>query len=256
MCCFSGLPVFVGATRIFARGEGDWQYVAYEMAFKAEEPVAMVLPLPVMPSNDEASLRFLDLSGYPRFFRDLHRAFDAPPMRGSGGGGLRDLVVHRVGAFEASFVPNRKAFARLDERFRLDDRLLALFMGMPDEGFAVFKLAGAAEVQRAHPMAFAYRRRDRNRLVFPTLHVHDGTLHAEATFDHALYWQAERAPDRSDWTVPEAADLPWESPVTHPSRVVDAKRAAGVFNPAQGLYRLSLLGRGPNADVWVRARGV
>lgn len=257
MCCFSGPLTFVGATRIFARGDGDWQVVAYEMVFKSEDPVAMVLPLPVMPSNDERSLRFIDLSGYPGFFRDLHRTFARPTSRGPGGdGGLRDLEVHRVGDFDASFVPNRKAFTRLDARFRLADRVLDQLGGMRDYGFAVFKLAAAAEAQRAHPMAFTYRRRDRSQLVFPTLHIHDGEVHAEARFDHALYWQAERAPNRADWTIPEAARLPWESPVTHPSRIVDATRAAGVFDPTQGLYRVSLLGNGPNADVWIRAPGV
>lgn len=256
MCCFTERMPFVGATRIFARGDGDWQVVAYEMVFKSEAPVAMVLPLPVMPSSGEGSLRFIDLSSDPEFFRHLHQAFVGRQSRGVGEGGQRDLTVHRVGQFEASFAPNRKAFSRLDARFRIDDRLLDQLGDMRDYGFAVFQLSPSAEPQRTHPMAFKYRRRNRGELVFPTLHIHDGEVHAEAQFDHALYWQAERAPDRDDWMIPGIGQGSWEAPVTHPSKFVDATRSAGVFNPNQGLYRVTLRGTGPNADQHIRAPGV
>lgn len=256
MCCFTDPMQFVGATRIFARGDGDWQVVAYEMVFQSEAPVAMVLPLPVMPTNDESSLRFIDLSGYPEFFRHLHLSFAGWKSRGGSDGGLRDLTVHRVGQFEASFAPNRKAFSRLDARFRITDHLLDRLGDVRDYGFAVFQLSPSAEPQRAHPMAFAYRRRDRGELVFPTLHIHDGEVHPEAKFDHALYWQAERAPDRDDWLIPSRGRFRWEWPVTHPSRFLDASRTAGVFNPSQGLYRAAIEGTRANADIRIRAPGV
>lgn len=256
MCCFSESVPFVGATRIFARGDGDWQIVAYEMVFRSEAPVAMVLPLPAMPSNDEGALRFIDLSGYPDFFRHLHRSFAGARSRGLGDGGLRDLAVHRVGLFDASFAPNRKAFSRLDPRFRIADHLLDQLGDLRDYGFAVFQLSPSAEPQRAHPMAFAYRRRERGEIVFPTLHIHDGAVHAEAEFDHALYWQSERAPERDDWLIPNDRPALWEWPITHPSRFLDASRTAGVFNPAQGLYRATFQGTRTNADIRVRAPGV
>lgn len=62
MCVFSRNMLFVGATRIFARAEGDWQVLAYGMVFESDEPVAMVLPLPLMPSNKADPQRFVDVA--------------------------------------------------------------------------------------------------------------------------------------------------------------------------------------------------
>ena len=42
-----------------------------------------------------------------------------------------------------------------------------------------------------HPMAFEFPRRDPDTLFFPTVHVHDGRVHAEARFDHSLFWQSD-----------------------------------------------------------------
>jgi hypothetical protein len=43
---------------------------------------------------------------------------------------------------------------------------------------------------RIHPMALSFRTRNSTALFFPTAHVHDGSVHPVAQFDHSLYAQA------------------------------------------------------------------
>jgi hypothetical protein len=62
-----------------------------------------------------------------------------------------------------------------------------------DWGFAVFQLAPTKGLASVHPMAFDFPTREPSRLFFPTVHVHDGQLHAEAEFAHQLYAQGEPA---------------------------------------------------------------
>ena len=78
-------------------------------------------------------------------------------LAGSGSGAGRrgrrgaDVAGHRVGAYDASFVPTASDFARLDPRFRLPDAVRGRVPAYADYGFAVFKLRkGEAEV---HPLA-------------------------------------------------------------------------------------------------------
>lgn len=227
MCCFSGHVHEVSSTQIFAghRGGGR-QLLVYGMRVALDEEVAMVLPVPVPPRPADDAVSFIDLSGYDRFFDDLDDLFPkvpsgAVPLLGlapAAFGPPQTLKVHEVGDFEASFVPSLADFSRLDRRFRLADEVWAALPGYADWGFCVFKLrprrggAGA----RIHPMAFELPRRDQDDLFFPTRHVHDGRVHAEADFDHTLYcqpepgWHAllgwERSPE-SARRMPALADL-------------------------------------------------
>src|SRR5258708_24002954 len=107
MCCYTGRVKEVSGTRIFARaGEGNSQFIVYEMRVKAKEPVAMVLPLPVEQSKGEKAVRFIDLKEYSRFFDDLQRAFIVPSKgdtrmtMGMAGAPTVALPVQRVGAFD------------------------------------------------------------------------------------------------------------------------------------------------------------
>src|SRR3954470_14499541 len=137
MCCFTGPVKDVSATKIFAReGDGLWQFLVYEMRVKAEEPVAMVLPLPVDQAKGEKAVRFIDLSGYAQFFDDMNLGFVPPPSKRepnygsmSGGG---TIPVQKVGAFEASYVPTIADFARLDARFRLSEQVWDKLPGYKD----------------------------------------------------------------------------------------------------------------------------
>lgn len=127
--------------------------LAYAMDVEIDDELAMVLPLPVPSRSADDAVAFLNLEGYERFFGDLAAAF--PPeyvsgaiQRSSAPEAKPKLVVHDVGLFEASFVPTREDFVRLDvnasnahdfapedERFRrwkatAATRLAALCRGM------------------------------------------------------------------------------------------------------------------------------
>src|SRR5262245_29561391 len=129
MCIFTiedaeSRPIHVTGTKIFARLDGTDQLLAYEMSFAAARDVAMVLPVPVQPGLGEDALRFIDLSGFDELFDALARLFPiehnfALPLLARGSYEEQTLVVHRVGAFEASYVPTIADFGRLDRRFRL-----------------------------------------------------------------------------------------------------------------------------------------
>src|SRR3954471_23826674 len=115
MCIFSQPVDHVGSTRIFVSDLGhDVHGTAYQMAFRAPEPVAMILPVPVLKGTGDDALAFIDLGGYPKFFDDLDRCFPTPPSLGKWRGGgygvgdvgeLRRLAVHEVGDYVASYVP-------------------------------------------------------------------------------------------------------------------------------------------------------
>ncbi len=247
MCMFSQPVEHVSKTCLYARGVGPTQLLVYAMSVAASDDLAMLLPLPVAPGVGDEGVRFIDLSSYPTFFTDVRRAF---PVHGSLGFGVsrggppapapQPLPVHRVGAFEASFVPTLRDFERLDPRFRLSPELWAHLPQYSDFGFAVFKLRRSTVPQNVHPMAFAFQRRDPSTLFFPTLHVHDGQVHGEADFDHDLYCQTPTALlQNPGWTTSDRAL----------SFFVDAARVPDLIDWHAPAHRLILRGRQPNRDV-------
>jgi hypothetical protein len=245
MCCFSRPVDSVTNTNIFARASAPGrQFLAYEMTLSAKEDLAMILPLPVPGECAEDAVKFVDLEGYPAFFKDLKSGFPEPASRALGGpaaaeGKAKPLAVVEVGSFEASFVPTVKDFARLDERFRLPDAAWESLPGYQDFGFAVFKLKQGAKT--IHPMAFEFPRKDPKRLFFPTVHIHDGKVHATATFDHSLYCQRQDG-DKLDVTA-------WqESPKLAGSFVVKGKDG-GLVDPARHVHRRTIRGKQKNEDV-------
>lgn len=243
MCIFSGVVEQVSATRIFGRRHGSRQLLAYELSLAARRDVAMVLPLPVASGGE---VQWIDLSGYPDLFDDLDACFPRPRSLGFdtmglvAAGGM--LEVHQVGDFEASFVPTRADFDRLDPRFRLDDRVWRALPGVDGFGFAVFKLRGSgrgkrvggrAPTRRIHPMAFSFPSAE-DRVFFPTVHVHDGQVHRAAHFDHVLYAQAEEPAE--GWATAETR------------RPLDLTRTRGLVRRGQ-LHRVRLRGDLENRDV-------
>jgi hypothetical protein len=157
----------------------------------------------------------------------------------------RRLEVHAVGSFVASYVPTRGDFDRLDPRFRVPDVLFDAVPRYADYGFAVFQLApGKVTV---HPMALTFPTRAPDRLFFPTVHVHDGSFHSRARFDHALYFQTPRVRRQPD-TVPigsfEDSAVAWQLP---------GKDYAGLVEPAAPVLRRTLRGRLANDDTWIAA---
>lgn len=263
MCCFSRAIEHVSATRIFARALPDgWQRLVYQMSFRAAGDLAMILPLPVPPDSAEDAVVFEDLSGYAHFFADLARAFPLPPAAKSFGGPFAPqplrrqapLVVHDVGDFEASFVPSVADFERLDPRFRLPGGVWDELPAYADWGFAVFKLREARRGLLAallpgrgprergvHPMAFRFPRRDATALFFPTLHIHDGVVHASADFDHTLYAQpSQTAAPPASWVRAEPEAL---------RRCVTGVGGGAVVDLDAPCFRSELHGSLPNRDV-------
>lgn len=253
MCCFSvatpvGLlarlfarPIHVSRTSIFARMIAPGvQALAYGMDLASAREVAMVLPLPVVPGSGEDALRFVDLQAHPRMFDELRALFDleAPLARSKGGLAVSRaprLVVHEVGSFVASYVPTRADFTRLDPRFRLPDVLFDAVPHYADYGFAVFQLVPGKHT--IHPMALTFPTRDPARLFVPTVHLHDGRFRAEATFDHAIYYQRAAGPITGDV----------------PAFGAPTKSYADLVALDAPLARRVLRGKLANADTWVAA---
>jgi hypothetical protein len=256
MCCFS-LPVkVVSDTSIFARRVNGRQFLVYSMTYAAATDVAMVLPLPVPPGPPENAVRFINLAHYPTFFDDMAKGFP-PSMRAMSLGlpltfPAPKLRVHDVGSFEASFVPQLDDFDRLDARFRIPRDVWDRIPEYRDYGFAVFKLKrsslwGHAWPRRVHPMAFEFPQRHVNRLYFPTVHIHDQAFHADAHFDHALYYQSAQPADDDLW--------PGQRSATPASEFVDLERARGIVASNEHCWRVILRGRLENKDYWLRSDG-
>ena len=262
MCCFSQPVRFVGGTRIFARGLSDGrQALVYAMDVEIDTELAMVLPIPVPHASADDAVTFVSLEGYDRFFDDLAAAFPpvfsaAPQAKGGMSRGRLEapkLVVHDVGLFEASFVPTRADFSRLDPRFRMPDRVWDELTAVRDMGFAVFRLKpkkaplfglGGSARQRIHPMAFVFPRRDPEAIFFPTLHVHDGHVPDTAHFDHTLYCQPDPL---------LAALLGWTVSTQPLGASVDPSRARGLIAADEHAQQLAIWGPQTNADRWLRA---
>ncbi len=91
-------------------------------------------------------------------------------------------------------------------------------------------------------MAFEFPHRDPTRLFFPTVHVHDGRVHARAEFDHALYCQL---------TPSRATAHGWERSRMLASGFVDVDRAAGLVDGDAHCLRRTIRGLAPNQDTWL-----
>ena len=121
MCCFSQSVRSVSSTRIFGRlTENKSQYIAYQMKFESDQATAMILPIPVRKRVKQRALRFIDLSDYPDFFKDLMVSPVQAPQStlAEEGLGRRGTEGTQSWRFRASFVPSTKHFAKLDPRFR------------------------------------------------------------------------------------------------------------------------------------------
>jgi hypothetical protein len=251
MCCFSRPVPYVANTRIFARRiNPNRQVLVYQMQVQTEEPTAMILPLPVQQPAQEKDVRFISLKGYTSLFFDAARLFVPPQITRSSvatkgretapSASVPPLVVQEVGDFVASFVPTIADFRRLDPRFVIQPKIWAQIPKYADYGFAVFQLK-TQQGQRAevHPMAFSFATRFLNRLFFPTVHIHDGAVHASEMFDHQLYAQSE--------TLPRHWQKAYYPPETY-LRIPESKGVVVARTPI-GLHNLR--GSQPNKDILI-----
>ncbi|MCI0361235.1 MAG: hypothetical protein L0211_22365 [Planctomycetaceae bacterium] len=245
MCCFTGVVESVSTTQIFARPASEGrQYLVYHMQYKAKEPLAMVLPIPTPAGSADDAVKFINLEKYDHFFADLLKGFPVPrpaalPLAAGDPPPKAALPVVEVGSFEASFVPKIADFARLDARFRLPDGVWDKLPTYKNYGFAVFKLKEGNP--KLHPMAFEFPRANTKAVFFPTVHIHDGKVHASAAFDHTLYLQPTggRAPRRWDES-PQPAGM-----------FMDVEKSKGLISADEHVYRLRIAGRQKNEDTLV-----
>jgi hypothetical protein len=284
MCCFSQPVDQISNTNIFARRANGRQYLVYSMTYTAAQDLAMVLPLPVPPHPPEDAVRFINLERYPSFFDDMRlgfgggRSLSLPESVPAAAGTLQ---VHEVGSFEASFVPTLDDFDRLDERFRIPRDVWDRLPDYHNYGFAVFKLKGEEPVdlmepdetprqarikylrekfhrepqerppapvpRLAHPMAFEFPRRNPELLYFPTVHVHDRSVHPSAQFDHMLYCQ----PDSGMLEYLEG----WEEAVAVPAEVMKVHLTEGIVLPDVRIWCRPLVGVLENRDTLVGRAG-
>ena len=264
MCIFAKPVVSVAQTNIFARLSDDqWQYLVYQMKYETAKKNAIILPLPtVVPGTEEdESLEFIALDKYPKFFKDLRRGFPVPVARFKNADAKTDaiipesLVVHRVGDFVASFVPSMKDFDRLDEQFRVPQESWDEIPKYADYGFAVFQLENLEG--EPHPMAFKFRSRlntndDDAKIFFPTVHIHDGEVHEQEGFDHALFLQAKQfdaacGAFEPGLLVDDATKYVRSN--SKASDFCDIKAAKGIVDPKGLVHRLMMQGELKNDDV-------
>mgnify|MGYP006915948786 CR=1 FL=1 len=253
MCIFSQPVELVSNTHIFARVANGTQFLAYEMKLSTSTENAMILPVPVAHGAGEDALQFISLEDYPDFFDDLDALFPAVAIAAAGldlslGGPAQAMLsVHHVGSFEASFVPTIADFSRLDPRFNLSPEAWEALPQVQDYGFAVFQFV-AGSATHVHPMAFSFPTRSPDRIVFPTIHVHDGEVHERAGFDHKLFCQHDAAGE-----IPLGRDLPslreWEESMDLLESSLDLSRTGGLIVEGERCYRRTMLGTYDNEDV-------
>lgn len=263
MCCFAQEIKDVRSTKIFARiNEDGQQLLAYSMQYESEVPNAMVLPLPTTGRED--SLEFIDLSGYERFFDDLQRGFPkvqsllsrALPMSRMDTAVSANLKVHKVGSFVASFVPTVKDFSRLDPQFVIPAETWDKVDGYDGFGFAVFQLDEKAG--KTHPMAMRFDTSLKDQVFFPTLHIHDGQVHATEHFDHYLFMQ-HASMDSVVGSYAGPKKLQSRTGMVrskHPvSEFAKPDKSEGLLHPDLLLHRKRMLGNLPNRDEVFRVAG-
>lgn len=257
MCCFAQPIESVSNTNLFARLNGDGrQFLVYQMKFRSKVANAMILPLPVKPGASEHRVRFISLKEYPNFFGDLSRGFPhpAPPRSKSRSlppsAAVDSLAVVEVGDFVASYVPHQTDFARLDPQFSIAPEIWQKIPDYADYGFAVFQLKELSG--EPHPIAFDFESRTPDTLFFPTIHIHDGQIHAKEEFDHTLYLQHARLDELSgEYLGPDTASeqTHWVRSNAKASRFCQIGKTQGIVKSDLLVHRLKMRGMLKNQDV-------
>jgi MYXO-CTERM domain-containing protein len=263
MCCFSA-KTEVHGTSIFGRFlKPGTQVLVYQMRYAAAQPTAMILPLPVALAAKEEAVRFRSLKEYASFFDVLATGFPAKPSfslsrsKGTAASAAAPLAVHEVGDYVATFVPSRMDFTRVDPQFQIPTSVWDRIPAYADYGFAVFQLKELSGTP--HPIAFEFETRTPGVLYYPTVHIHDGTLHEKDDFDHVLYAQEPSFDVRAgDYDGPDAVDAK-TSFIRSKEKLgsfMEPGRALGLVAGDQLLHKTTLRGLLPNRDTSFDVRAV
>jgi hypothetical protein len=92
-------------------------------------------------------------------------------------------------------------------------------------------------------MAFSFPRRDTKALFFPTVHIHDGKVHAKAGFDHALYCQPH---ERESLQLRD-----WRESIGNAKSFMKVDKAKGLIAPINIATRKKCTGSCPIATRWL-----
>ena len=258
MCCFAQPIDSVSRTRIFGRlTKQKSQFVAYQMRYASELTNAMILPVPIQTRTKRSPIRFIDLSAYPEFFRHLERGFPKPKSLSESRAvesahGHASLRVHKVGQFEASFVPTINHFQKLDPRFSISKDIWNKIPDYSDYGFVVFQLHELRG--EPHPMAFEFSTRLTDTIFLPTLHIHDGEVHRREEFDHTMYVQnSELDLAAGDYQGHKLWDLKsgWARSHASAAKFTDTKRANDLIAGDLKVHRKIMKGTFTNDDQFI-----
>lgn len=207
---------------------------------------AMILPVP------GSHVEFVNLEGYPNFFKDMDKLFPQMQTKSVFRGISRSLgatlEIVEVGNYIASFVPTMDDWDRIDPVFRLNNNCWAELPDYSDFGFVVFQLKTETELvsTKFHPMAYTYSSGvdETKSLFFPTTHVHDGKVELQSNYDHKLYFQISD----NFHEIPKGGGLRWEISEIMPSGRMDIPETKGLVSPAFPICRCEVKGKRNNAD--------
>jgi hypothetical protein len=192
MCIFT-TNTRVENTKIFARRQGQKQWLVYEMKYDSYRlSTAMILPVP----GESETIEFLNLENYKDFFDQLQKPAEA---RGFSKGLSLDVV--NVGNFIATIIPSMDDWNRVDPQFTLDSKVWEsdiLKEYTKGYSFVVFQLSERSN--KPHPMAFTFNS-NLDELYIPTVHVHDGEVKDLERYDHEIYTQGTINPPHREWIL-------------------------------------------------------
>ncbi len=241
-------PVRVASTiNFFARASADHQFLACNFRYEAATPVTLILPLPTPPDAPANSVRFINLSGYDDFFRDMRRGFPDLTSETSKQSftdrlreKVRDWLDLDTTQIEFAFFPNRSVLAEMREHWPVSDAVWTALEPYATCGLVGLKLEAGAN--RLPPIAFEFPRRNRTELTFPTAH---NLPHASATtIRQALYAQtSNRSPE---WRLSTGAD---DDRPLRARDFVKVERTLGLIKPNQPIVSQRLSGASDNIDV-------
>lgn len=100
-------------------------------------------------------------------------------------------------------------------------------------------------------MAFEFDTRLAQTAFFPTVHIHDGSVHAEADFDHSLYLQASTLDARvGEYHGPSSVDenTGFVRSIGPAKNFVNIALAQGLIDPELLIHKVTLRGSLPNRD--------
>ena len=179
MCIISLAVEEVCDTNIFVAVEELTQLTVYSNTVKNyTDNNAMVLPVP-----NPDSLKFIDLSKYPKIFDDLRDSFyedsfDGVTFDGDNFGINGVLQVFNVGSYKVSVAMNLNDIMRVDKTvFTLSNGcydVLKSNYGEPSTvpfGFIICKLVKGKDTY--HPLAYSHTIISKDRVFIPTKHYHD-----------------------------------------------------------------------------------